>query len=29
MLTIPSKPGLGLELDPDVIAKYSGVTNLL
>ena len=29
MLAIPSKPGLGLELDPDVIAKYSGVTNLL
>lgn len=29
MLTIPSKPGLGLELDPDVIAKYSGVNNLL
>ncbi|MFN7877926.1 MAG: mandelate racemase/muconate lactonizing enzyme family protein [Pirellula sp.] len=29
MLTIPSEPGLGLELDPEVIAKYSGVTNLL
>lgn len=29
MLAIPSKPGLGLELDPEVIAKYSGVTNLL
>lgn len=29
MLTIPSKPGLGLELDPEAIAKYSGVTNLL
>lgn len=29
MLAIPSKPGLGLELDPDVIAKYSGVNNLL
>ncbi|XZE18516.1 mandelate racemase/muconate lactonizing enzyme family protein [Pirellulaceae bacterium SH449] len=29
MLTIPSKPGLGLELDPDAIDKYSGITNLL
>ncbi len=29
MLNIPSKPGLGLELDPIAIAKYSGVTNLL
>lgn len=29
MLAIPSKPGLGLELDPEVIAKYSGVNNLL
>jgi L-alanine-DL-glutamate epimerase-like enolase superfamily enzyme len=28
-LTIPSKPGLGLELNPDAVAKYSGVTNLL
>lgn len=29
MLAIPSKPGLGLELDPYMIAKYSSVTNLL
>jgi L-alanine-DL-glutamate epimerase-like enolase superfamily enzyme len=29
MLEIPSKPGLGLDLDPDAIAKYSGVKNLL
>jgi D-galactarolactone cycloisomerase len=29
MLAIPSKPGLGLELDPEVIAKYSGVNHLL
>lgn len=29
MLTIPTKPGLGLELDPDAIAKYSGSRNLL
>lgn len=29
MLSIPSGPGLGLELDPEVIAKYSGVENLL
>jgi D-galactarolactone cycloisomerase len=28
-LTIPSQPGLGLELNPDAVAKYSGVTNLL
>ncbi len=29
MLNIPSKPGLGLELNPEAIAKYSGITNLL
>jgi D-galactarolactone cycloisomerase len=29
MLTIPSEPGLGLTLDPDAIAKYSGVRDLL
>lgn len=29
MLSISTKPGLGLELDPDAVAKYSGVKNLL
>jgi L-alanine-DL-glutamate epimerase-like enolase superfamily enzyme len=29
MLCIPTQPGLGLELDPDAIARYSGVKNLL
>jgi D-galactarolactone cycloisomerase len=29
MLTIPSKPGLGLELNPETIAKYSGSESLL
>lgn len=29
MLNISSKPGLGLELDPEAVAKYSGVENLL
>jgi L-alanine-DL-glutamate epimerase-like enolase superfamily enzyme len=29
MLSIPTQPGLGLELDPDTIARYSGVKNLL
>lgn len=29
MLNIPNQPGLGLELDPDVIAKYSGIKTLL
>ncbi len=29
MLNIPSAPGLGLELNPDAVAKFSGVTNLL
>jgi L-alanine-DL-glutamate epimerase-like enolase superfamily enzyme len=29
MLAIPTKPGLGLELDPDVVMKYTGVSNLL
>ena len=28
MLSIPNKPGLGLELDPDAVAKYSGKTEL-
>ena len=29
MLAIPSKLGLGLELDPDVVKKYTGVSDLL
>ena len=29
MLEIPSGPGIGIELDPAKIEKYSGVTNLL
>jgi L-alanine-DL-glutamate epimerase-like enolase superfamily enzyme len=29
MLSIPTQPGLGLEFDPDAIARYSGVKNLL
>lgn len=29
MLAIPTKPGLGLELDPDVVKKYTGVSDLL
>jgi L-alanine-DL-glutamate epimerase-like enolase superfamily enzyme len=29
MLEIPAKPGLGLELNSDAIAKYSGVKDLL
>jgi L-alanine-DL-glutamate epimerase-like enolase superfamily enzyme len=29
MLAIPTKPGLGLELDPDVLAKYTGGGKLL
>ena len=29
MLSIPTQPGLGLELNPDAIARYSGVKNLL
>jgi L-alanine-DL-glutamate epimerase-like enolase superfamily enzyme len=29
MLCIPTQPGLGLELDPDAIARYSGAKNLL
>lgn len=29
MLSIPTRPGLGLELNPDVVAKYSGTNHLL
>lgn len=29
MLAIPKLPGLGLQLDPDMVAKYSGRTDLL
>jgi L-alanine-DL-glutamate epimerase-like enolase superfamily enzyme len=29
MLAIPSQPGLGLELDPDMVEKYSGKADLL
>ena len=29
MLSIPTQPGLGLELDPDAIARYSGFKNIL
>ncbi len=29
MLEIPSGPGIGIELDPEKIEKYSGVTNLI
>lgn len=29
MLTIPDAPGLGLELDPDMVAKYTGGASLL
>lgn len=29
MLPIPTAPGLGLELDPDVVAKYTGDQHLL
>lgn len=29
MLAIPSQPGLGLQLDPDMVEKYSGKTDLL
>ena len=28
MLSIPNKPGLGLELDPEAVAKYSGAKEL-
>ena len=28
MLTIPNQPGLGLQLNSDAVAKYSGVANL-
>ena len=28
MLSIPNKPGLGLELDPDAVARYSGKKDL-
>ena len=29
MLAIPTLPGLGLELDPDAVQKYTGLRNLL
>jgi D-galactarolactone cycloisomerase len=29
MLPIPSRPGLGIELDPDAVARYSGGASLL
>ena len=29
MLSIPTQPGLGLQLDPDAVARYSGTRNLL
>jgi L-alanine-DL-glutamate epimerase-like enolase superfamily enzyme len=29
MLAIPTKPGLGLELDPDAVAKYTRGEKLL
>ena len=29
MLPIPTKPGLGLTLDPDVVKKYTGNARLL
>jgi len=29
MLAIPSKPGLGIELDPDIVKKYTGGVKLL
>jgi L-alanine-DL-glutamate epimerase-like enolase superfamily enzyme len=29
MLAIPSTPGLGIELDPDIVKKYTGGVNLL
>ena len=29
MLAIPTLPGLGLELDPDAVQKYTGMQNLL
>lgn len=29
MLAIPTTPGLGVELDPDVVEKYTGKANLL
>jgi L-alanine-DL-glutamate epimerase-like enolase superfamily enzyme len=29
MLAIPTSPGLGLELDPDAVAKYTGGEKLL
>ena len=29
MLAIPNTPGLGLELDPEVVKKYTGIDNLL
>jgi L-alanine-DL-glutamate epimerase-like enolase superfamily enzyme len=29
MLNVPTGPGLGLELDPDQVEKYTGIRNLL
>jgi L-alanine-DL-glutamate epimerase-like enolase superfamily enzyme len=29
MLAIPTSPGLGLELDPDAVRKYTGGADLL
>jgi L-alanine-DL-glutamate epimerase-like enolase superfamily enzyme len=29
MLAIPQQPGLGLQLDPDIVTKYSGRADLL
>jgi L-alanine-DL-glutamate epimerase-like enolase superfamily enzyme len=29
MLAIPTKPGLGIDLDPDVLKKYTGGAKLL
>jgi L-alanine-DL-glutamate epimerase-like enolase superfamily enzyme len=26
MLAIPDRPGLGVEIDPDALARYSGET---
>jgi L-alanine-DL-glutamate epimerase-like enolase superfamily enzyme len=29
LLEIPTKPGIGFELDPDKVEKYSGVRGFL